>query len=172
MMSSPDGGMPGNSPHGVLNNIRRRISEHRTEWLRRREEALGDLRRVGPDKPLGYLRMQTLTMMGASGIGAELRAAGKKVIWYTPGRIPTPFSGLLFAYDEVALADLLKRHREVLEEAGWSTEPAGFVEDVYVRIAPSKTKLFDVVADAFADYTNPGRTDVESEIELQHGMHP
>ncbi|KKU88134.1 MAG: hypothetical protein UY16_C0013G0044, partial [Candidatus Gottesmanbacteria bacterium GW2011_GWA2_47_9] len=65
-------------------------------------------------------------------------------------------SGALYVYDETALQEHLERNKSILEAAGWPTTSEAFIRNLVVS-APQKTPLFDVIADAFADYTNPQR---------------
>lgn len=67
---------------------------------------------------------------------------------------------LVYVYDPVSLRDLLNNNKDLLEANGWPTDPNKFVNYVCLITAKSKSALFDLVADAFGDKTNTGRTDV------------
>ena len=67
--------------------------------------------------------------------------------------------GRLFVYSEYYLQCLLDENRGVCEEAGWPTDAVDFVSRVATEKAPGKTAIFDLIADAFGDRFNPGRTD-------------
>lgn len=62
--------------------------------------------------------------------------------------------GALYTYHEVALGALLKKHVDVLADAGWPDAVAEFVKTSATTRAELHTKLFTVVAHAFADYDN------------------
>ncbi len=119
------------------------------------KSTLADLRNVGSSKPMGYLPTWAIVAQGSTvpGLTAELQAKGLKTI-YLPSE-----GGWLFAYDEASLSDHLDRNSAVLEKAGWPTTAREFVRTVSKGGAPHKTKLYDVVADAFGDSKNPGRLD-------------
>ncbi len=124
---------------------------------------LGDLRRVGPTKPVGYLPISTITdicKFDPAAIEAELNARGLKtlVLGREECRVP---AGALYAYDETALGSFLRERESVLRAASWPTEPEAFVRHLKA-LAPWRTELFDLVADAFGDKKNPGRTDAPS----------
>ena len=119
------------------------------------------LDRVGPEKPLGYtcyygksLKKDWNTRkiedaMYAKGLKTKLH---KSKQWYGPVQT-------LYVYHEDALRSLLQENKDVLDRYGWSTDPEEFVDNVMKYQAPVKTDLFDLIADAFADYENWWRTD-------------
>ncbi|MCS7091818.1 MAG: hypothetical protein NZM26_00490 [Patescibacteria group bacterium] len=69
----------------------------------------------------------------------------------------------VYVYDPESLAKLLKENEHLLRNYGWPTNPNEFVNYVYLIHADQKTPLFDLIANAFGDKSNPGRTDVEGD---------
>lgn len=122
------------------------------------EHLLNDLRKIGNDKPLGYLPLSTL--IEQCGINPyvmreELIQNGLKVIILDHNECSIS-SGALFAYSEAALQKLLTDNKEVLLSADWPTEAELFIKYLHT-VAPRNTALFDLIADAFGDRVNPGR---------------
>ena len=70
------------------------------------------------------------------------------------GRVP-----FLYLYDVHALQELLQRNLDVLEAAGWPTDPEEFILRMNTEDAPLGTPLYDLIADAFGDKDNPCRSD-------------
>jgi hypothetical protein len=66
----------------------------------------------------------------------------------------------LYVWDQPALAALLRRRADVLQAAGWPVEPEAFVARHREARAEPLTPLYDLIADAYGDRFNPGRTDV------------
>lgn len=129
-----------------------------------------DITRVGEDKPLGYILLRTIREN--HGDPEEMaRAARERGLFaevHYPGNSPlsgggeNPFenAGDLMVADIESLRELLINNRGVLEEFGWPIDPYDFIEKHRWEDPPFKTKLFDLIADAYADKNNPGRTDV------------
>lgn len=65
-----------------------------------------------------------------------------------------------YVYHVQGLGALLWRGKRMLEFAGWPSEPVEFVNHARAHHAPIQTTLYDLVADAYGDKLNPGRTDV------------
>lgn len=124
---------------------------------------LDDLRKVGKDKSLVYLPINAIINYCKRSPEEIMEIADKNslctfLIKEEDSRtIP---SGVLYVYDDKALQEILEKNIENLEAADWPTDPEAFIEKITEVNVPQKTKLFDVVADTFADYTNLGRTDV------------
>lgn len=122
-------------------------------------ESLDDIRNIGPEKPLGTLTLEIIRdrfHINPAKLAQEARAKGLFVKFTEETPVHPP---ALYVADKTALAALLERHAETLQAAGWTTNPDDFIENVSHIQVLHKTKLYDVVADAFAHYTNPGRTD-------------
>ena len=66
----------------------------------------------------------------------------------------------LVVADESALQAVLDRGRDVLASNHWPGDVEGFVRQVFIELAPARTPLYDLVADAYGDPHNPGRTNV------------
>ncbi len=123
---------------------------------------LSDLFRVGVEKPLAHLSLRTVRDI--CGFDLPFMRDVLERDWhlntalYTEAEC-TVTSGALYAWHEPSLKYLLDQNATTLAEAGWPQEPWEFVNCVSSHTAPAKTKLFDLIADAYGDKTNPGRTD-------------
>ncbi|MEO6509084.1 MAG: hypothetical protein ABIO02_03955 [Patescibacteria group bacterium] len=121
-------------------------------------ELLNDLRNVGNDKPLGYLPLTTLIevcKVDPQAIRTELENRGLKTIVLKQEECSIS-GGALFAYHQEALEHHLEKNKKILLSNGWPTEPEKFIRHLNV-VAAQKTELFNVIADAYGDKTNPGR---------------
>ena len=129
-----------------------------------KKASLTEMRRIGPEKPMGFLPTLTLEILyevDPEALKKELEGKGLKTLIINPDpQRPHTIGGALYAYDEQALGLLLEENKAILEEAGWPTETEAFVRQVESVTAPSGTKLFDLIADAFDDKTNLGRSDL------------
>lgn len=124
---------------------------------------LSDLFRVGADKPLAYLPLRTIRDI--CGVDPAAIRNALENDWHLNtaryGALECNVAGgALYAWHEDSLKRLLDKNAATLEAAGWPTEPWEFVNCISSRIAPAKTKLFDLVADAYGDKKNSGRTDI------------
>jgi hypothetical protein len=115
---------------------------------------------VGPEKPLGYLPIDTIINVCKENPQQLTEEAKRKglLVKYIHYQYHNDIH--LYMADQDALEELLQQNADVLKASGWPLEPEKFIEYIAFKFAPEKTKLRDVVSDAFADYTNPGRTDV------------
>jgi len=122
------------------------------------EQIDASLRRVGPNKPLGYESLLTFQKAGIDleALKRELEAKGLKTKSYTEDET-TIFGGALYVYDPKALDELLKSRENILTASGWPSQPEDFIDTVNSIHAPNNSDLFDTVADAYGDYTNIGR---------------
>ena len=80
-------------------------------------------------------------------------------------RLPDPM--FVYVWHEPSLARLLKANAATLVAAGWPTTPEAFVQHHHRVDAPNRTPLWDLVAAAYGDFTNPGRTDVLPHVSVQ-----
>ncbi len=130
-----------------------------TDFGRAKDKDLLDLRRVGRDKPIGYLQLGSLQVRGytVDKVQQELEARGLKTLVLSDEESDIE-SGALYVWDHEALGVLLKNNHTILDEAGWPSEPEAFVRHLKVT-APPKSKLFDLIADAFGDTKNPLRSE-------------
>jgi len=119
---------------------------------------LADLCGVGPRKPLGYLPLGTIRDAGADPVtlAAELSGQGLTVLSFGEDECHIG-SGALYAFDNDAMALLLGHHRNLLATEQWALEPEAFVRQLATHAAEPQTEVFDVIADAFADFNNPNR---------------
>lgn len=123
---------------------------------------INDLDRVGPDKPLGYLPLDTVINIcerDPMELAHELEGRGLKTKIFSDGECLRR-GGMLYTYDEVALGALLKVHAGILHDAHWPETPHEFVTKSATTRAELYTKLFTVIADAFADYDNQYRVEL------------
>jgi hypothetical protein len=129
-------------------------------------DILNDIRNIGPAKPVGYLPLSTIKAYGGNvkALSAEAKRKGFIVRLFRKGEAPI-VSGALFVASPVALTKLLEKHKDTVAAFGWSSNPETFLEEMATRQATPKTKLYDVVADAFADYKNQNRTDILASTE-------
>ncbi len=125
-----------------------------------KEKIMSDLWRVGPQKPLGYHSLDTITQCGYSieETKQKLEDAGLKVLLFREGECPI-ISGALYVYEEGALEKLLKANIRVLELFYWPSDPKSFVRRVATKgFVPDGTQLFELIGKAFADKRFPKPT--------------
>lgn len=123
---------------------------------------LSDLFRVGVEKPLAYLPLRTVRDI--CGFEPAFMQGVLERDWHLNTALYSEAechiaSGALYVWHESSLKHLLDQNTATLTEAGWPQEPWEFVNCISSHIAPAGTKLFDLIADAYGDKTNPGRTD-------------
>lgn len=132
---------------------------------------IDDLDRVGINKPMAYLPLSTLREnnhqdpaiiienMREKGFYAEILVKDEPSSHISEG-------GWLFVADLDSLSKLLEKNASLIEEYGWPTDPIKFIKRTTVRgSAYPKTKLFDLIADAYGDFNNANRTDIDGETE-------
>lgn len=127
--------------------------------LEEEQRILDDIKKVGPEKPLGYLPLSTLRDCRTK-VGHILKWARKNglealVLDHHQSKIMT---GAIVVYDEEALRHLLETNESTLEEAGWPIDTERFVIQVMNEIAPKRTALFNLIADAFNNQDNVNRS--------------
>lgn len=125
---------------------------HTLDKTLRRCGPIQDLLRVGPNKPLGYLPLDTIiTICGLSpyAIKQDMEARGLKTKFFTKTMCSIS-SGALFVWDEDALRKILETHSGVLNHCGWPSEPEEFVTKVAIDTAEDG-ELYKVVGKCFAD---------------------
>lgn len=134
------------------------IFEHPLVKKEKINKLMDDLRQVGPQKPLGYLPIDTLIKIcktSPESVEKELHEKGLKTLRLQDEETNV-VGGALYAYDENSLQELLTTHQELLTKEGWPINSESFIRNLVVH-APQKTDLFNLIADAFNDQTNPGR---------------
>jgi len=126
-----------------------------------------DLQKVGKDKPLGYLPLDTIRGLNHEDPLEVMRKAKEKDLYAEILQNDGPDSlisgdGWLFVADLNALGELLEKNADILNEYGWSRDPKEFIKRITTSrgLAFPKTKLFDLIADAYGDLNNPGRTNI------------
>ena len=119
--------------------------------LERKDEFLEKFYRVGPDKPVSYLPVQTLQEIGAANINElrqEFESKGLAVRLLSDKESGVG-SGALYVYDKNALGLLLEKNSGILERESWPTDPDTFIDHlVYTARDPD---LYRVIEDAFGD---------------------
>lgn len=127
---------------------------------------------LGPNKPLGSLGFDSMSeaRRAAADAKASIEAQGRRA-----GALVKKSKAGVWAYvwDHEAVASLLLAAREDLPRR-WAQasfrrgepHPAGFVAYLRGHRAEPKTALFDLIADAYADKTGPGRTDVLPQVSM------
>lgn len=127
-----------------------------------------DLQKVGKNKPLGYLPLDTIRNCNHEDPAEVMRVAKSKGLYTEILQRDNPDSlvsedGWLFVADLDSLRELLEKNADLLNEYGWSNDPVKFIKRITTSkgSAFQKTKLFDLIADAYGDFDNPGRTDIE-----------
>lgn len=119
---------------------------------------LDHLIKVGADKPVGYLPIETISQTCDTDpmeLKEKLEQKGLKTLLLNQEE-SNVHRGALFVYDENALNHLLNAHREILIKEGWPTDAESFIRNLK-NTAAKKTELFDLIADSFGDKSNPGR---------------
>jgi hypothetical protein len=118
-----------------------------------------DLIRVGPRKPVGYMPLKELDDL--DGVRKDLESRGLSVV-VMDDRECNIESGAMVAYDRDALGSLLKSHRSILAKSQWPDDPDSFIRHHMIHNAPFRTKLYDLVADAYGDFENHFRSNSRS----------
>lgn len=125
-------------------------------------QLLRDIFAVSAAKPVGFVQLGTVKMTGhpVEEIVRELEAMDLRTLLFDEKHCNS-YTGALYAFHEAALQAVLDRHADTLTAAGWPVTAEDFIRHLASHWAPEKTPLYDAVADAFGDKTNPCRTDVE-----------
>lgn len=125
-----------------------------------REEILKDFTGVGPEKPLGYLAKSTLDecfpdKQNLQNFLKEL--SQKKLLIVDVAEV--------YVCDTSALEKLLNlpKNKEILSLNNINPTAAEFIQYISSHNADGDTALFDLIADAFADYGNPGRLHINAD---------
>jgi hypothetical protein len=121
-----------------------------------------DLLTVGPRKPLGYMPLDELE--DPVGLVPELQSRGLVVMVLGPSECSVK-GGAMVAYDVQALGQLLKSRSGVLTKNRWPSDPDVFARYHMSHNAPFRTDLYDLIADAYADFLNPFRKDLRSAVK-------
>lgn len=124
-----------------------------------KEEGLKDLLNVGPQKPLGYLPLEYIERYRTpEALQRELEERGLIVKTYAMPNVPS--LKFMFAYDQTALQKLLDENISVLKEARCPRNAEKFVERIAIGgTVDAYTGLFTLIATAFGDLANPGRSE-------------
>lgn len=133
---------------------------------------LSDLFRVGVKKPIAYLPL--CTIQDVCGYCPAFMQDVLEKDWGFRTMIVNAdeswvSSGALFVWDDASLSHFLKTRQNILRDVHWPETTVEFVRHVACHLVPQKTPLFDLVADAFDDPLNAGRTDMN---ETKNTPHP
>ncbi len=110
-----------------------------------------DLWRVGAEKPMGYLPIQTIENCGWSVWDARDRVLEKGLKARVMGEAECQVgSGALYCWDEEAVQNLIDRNLAMLILAGWPIKAADFVQKVWSEFAEDP-KVYELVGVMFAD---------------------
>jgi len=122
-------------------------------------ELLKDLSMVGPDKPIGYLPLNTLNKMGINYEDAKIffENRGLKTLMLDEEK-SNVVNGAFYVYDVEFLNRFLNREDNIniLKKNNWPIDADEFIKHLNESAEP-KSKLFDLIADAFADFKNLNR---------------
>lgn len=127
-----------------------------------------DIERVGVDKPLAYLPIDTIRNINGQD-PLEVMKQAKKNGYYAKifsEKKSGIHSGALFVADLNSLRKLLEKNVDLLKIYRWPTDPVDFIKVILKEVAPEKCQLFDLVADAYGDHNNPGRTSVGDKLTV------
>ena len=130
------------------------------------KEVFKDKIQLGHSKPMGNLPNKTLVQFKTD-IPAFSWALKQKGLSVLAARAYEYSCVSLYVYHEPSLKKLLDDNRQTLIDADWPTDCVGFIKKVNIDHVPAKTKLFDLVADAFGDKMNSGRTQPPTITEIQ-----
>lgn len=117
------------------------------EWL------LRSLSKVGPNKPVGYLPLYTLTavaQLAPESIAADAVARGLAAVRFGPEECCIQ-SGAIYIYDRVALSMLLRRHADTLAAEGVPSDPDHFVAHIAATWLEPSQAVYPIIAAAFGD---------------------
>ena len=134
--------------------------------MKNRNKHIDDLDRVGKKKPMAYLPLNTIrynNQQDPAVILEQMKQRGfyAEILMNNEPTSRISDDGWLFVADLDSLSKLLNKNADLLDEYGWPTDPGKFIKRTTIRgSAHPNTKLFDLIADAYGDYENPGRTDV------------
>ena len=96
-------------------------------------ELLDDLYKVGPQKPMGYLPLSTITQIcrkTITGLQQELEERGMKTLIFYPGKDCNVGSGALYAWHEDTLKKKLEGGKDILAPVGLTTDCEDYVRKI------------------------------------------
>jgi hypothetical protein len=112
---------------------------------------LDSVRRVGPDKPVGYLPLYTIRdVLGlqVDVLSTEAQAEGLSALRLDPEECCIE-SGVLYVFDGERLAALLASEAETLASRGWPAEPEGFVRALAAEWVEPDDPVLPIIRRAF-----------------------
>jgi len=119
------------------------------------------------EQSLELSRHKPLGSMGYTGIWPLLRGLwARRRHFRQRGRLlaVAPPGVWIYEWHPRGLQSVLYRHRHTLWSHDWPIEPEAFVTQARNEPVAPCTPLYDVIADAYGDELNPGRTDVMPDV--------
>lgn len=116
-----------------------------------RQRVLDSIKKVGPDKPVGYLPVDSIT--NYCGVDPEdlITSSEEKGLKIKIFEGETwPGGKALYVYDKTALQCLLDENKDTLIFEGWPTDADQFVENLDFQV-PIGTPMYKLIAKAFGD---------------------
>lgn len=127
-------------------------SENLSPLERDKCESWLQLDSVGPDKPIGYLPIETIENYVGKKVDEvikHLQKKGLEVKIFTGVEWPG-FKGSLYTYDKVALQKVLDENKSILIDANWPVSADEFIENLKVQ-EKIDTPIYKVIAMTFGD---------------------
>lgn len=130
------------------------IPKEKLSWQEQEKRDLWlNLENVGPDKPIGYLLLNTIENIlekDPHEVISYLQNKGLEVKVFFGPEWPGANEGALYAYDKAALQKMLDENRQILLDANWPINADQFVSHLKVQ-EKTDTPLFKLIAKTFAD---------------------
>lgn len=109
--------------------------------------------RVGPEKPVSYLPINTINKV----IGIEvakyeslISESGSKSLVFSPEDCCIK-SGAVYAYHESGLRNILESNKNILLDNNWPSDPVGFITRMADEWLENESPIMPVIRSAFGD---------------------
>nr|WP_294547368.1 hypothetical protein [uncultured Rhodopila sp.] len=109
--------------------------------------------RVGPEKPVSYLPINTINRV----IGIEvtkyeslISKSGSKSLVFGP-EVCCIKSGAVYAYHESSLRNILESNKHILLDNDWPSDPVGFITRMADEWLENESPIMPVIKSAFGD---------------------
>jgi hypothetical protein len=109
--------------------------------------------KLGEKKPVSYLPIKTIVDvigMTVSEYQTKVSAEGNKSIYVSPDDCCI-LSGIVYAYNERALIQVLERHHDLLVDQGWPLDSDLFLRRLASEWLDEQNPIMPVVKSAFGD---------------------
>ncbi|OGI41591.1 MAG: hypothetical protein A2593_04915 [Candidatus Moranbacteria bacterium RIFOXYD1_FULL_44_9] len=117
------------------------------------QAGLANIRNLGPQKPMGYLPIDTLKSYYRSSPEKEIELAKQNGYKYLIAEYaPIGFQGALYIFDEKSLQDVLDANKEILLKYDWPTNADSFVSQVSQGWFLDNAEILALIQKAFGDY--------------------